>query len=129
MMIERKVRHLPVVDGRGTLIGIIADRDLRSLALGWTAEPYLSVAARRRLRGIEATLETLRIKEVMTSDPVTTRPDMALSQAAALMLERHVGSLPVVDDGKLVGIITDRDAVKALTVQVPALKYAAESLW
>jgi acetoin utilization protein AcuB len=129
VMIERKVRHLPVVDDRGGLIGIVTDRDLRSLAMEWAAEPYLSVAARRRLRGIEATLENLRIKEVMTRDPVTTRPDMALSQAAALLLERHVGSLPVVDDSKLVGIITDRDAVKALTVQVPALKYAAESLW
>jgi CBS domain-containing protein len=129
VMVEQKVRHLPVVDERGTVIGIITDRDLRSLALGWAAEPHLSVAARRRLRGIDATLENLRVKEVMTNNPTTTRPDMPLSQAAALMLEQHVGSLPVIDDDKLVGIITDRDAVKALSVQVPALKYAAESLW
>jgi predicted transcriptional regulator len=71
----------------------------------------------------------LRVKDVMTSNPVTTKPDMALSQAAALMLEQHIGSLPVIDSAKLVGIITDRDAVKALAVQVPALRYAAEALW
>jgi acetoin utilization protein AcuB len=128
VMVERKIRHLPVVDERGAVIGIITDRDLRSVALA-PAEPYLSAAARRRLRGIGAALENLRVKDVMTSNPITTRPDMALTQAAALMLEQHIGSLPVIDNGKLVGIITDRDAVKALAIQVPALKYAAESLW
>ena len=129
VMVERKIRHLPVVDERGAVIGIITDRDLRSVALAPAAEQYLSAAARRRLRGIGATLENLRVKDVMTCNPITTRPDMALSQAAALMLEQHIGSLPVIDNGKLVGIITDRDAVKALAIQVPALRYAAESLW
>lgn len=41
------------------------------------------------------------------------------------MLEQHVGSLPVIDNGKLVGIVTDRDAVKALATQVPALRRLA----
>ena len=58
----------------------------------------------------------------MTGNPVTTTPDVAVTQAAALMLERHVGSLPVIDNGALVGIVTDRDAVKALARQVPALR-------
>jgi acetoin utilization protein AcuB len=128
-MVERRIRHLPVVDEQGTVVGIITDRDLRSLALAPAAEPYLSAAARRRLRGVGATLENLRVKDVMTSNPFTTKPEMALSQAAALMLEQHIGSLPVIDSAKLVGIITDRDAVKALAVQVPALRYAAEALW
>jgi acetoin utilization protein AcuB len=129
VMVERKIRHLPVTDAQNAIIGIITDRDLRSVAMAQTAEPYLSMAARRRLRGIGAMLENLRVKDIMTSNPITTRPDIAVSQAAALMLEQHVGSLPVIDKDKLVGIITDRDAVKALAMQVPALKYAAESLW
>lgn len=58
----------------------------------------------------------------MTCNPVTTTPDTPLTQAAALMLERYVGSLLVVDHGTLIGIITDRDAVKALSRQVPALR-------
>jgi acetoin utilization protein AcuB len=129
VMVERKIRHLPVVDEQGAVVGIITDRDLRNVALAPAVEPYLSAAARRRLRGIGATLENLRVKDVMTGHAITTKPDMALSQAAALMLEQHIGSLPVIDNGKLVGIITDRDAVKALAIQVPALRYAAESLW
>jgi CBS domain-containing protein len=65
----------------------------------------------------------------LTGAQITTRPDMTVSQAAALMLEKHIGSLPVIENGTIVGILTDRDAVKALAAQVPALRHMAESLW
>jgi acetoin utilization protein AcuB len=129
VMVEHKIRHLPVVDERGGVVGIITDRDLRSAILAPELEQYLSEATRRRLRGIVGTLESLRVKDAMTCNPITTRPDMAVTQAAALMLEAHIGSLPVIENGKLVGIVTDRDAVKALAMHVPALKYVAEALW
>jgi acetoin utilization protein AcuB len=129
VMVEQKIRHLPVVDDRGAVVGIITDRDLRSAVLAPALEEYLSATARQRLRGIAATFENLRVKDVMTCNPITTSPDVSLAQAAALMLERHVGSLPVIEDGKLAGIITDRDAVKALAIRVPALKHAVEALW
>jgi acetoin utilization protein AcuB len=129
VMVERKVRHLPVVDAQGAVVGIITDRDLRNLAAAPAVEQYLSAAARRRLRSIGARLEALSVRDVMTRNPITTRPDLPVSQAAALMIESHVGSLPVIEKDRLVGIITDRDAVKALAAQVPALRYAAQSLW
>lgn len=77
----------------------------------------------------ERDFENLRVRDLMTRNPITTSPDVCLTQVAALMLEKHVGSLPVIENGKLAGIITDRDAVRALAIQVPALKYAAEALW
>ena len=129
VMVERKIRHLPVVDDLGAVVGIITDRDLRNITLAPVLEEYLSAAARRRLRGMAATFENLRVKDLMTCNPITTSPGVSVTQAAALMLERHVGSLPVIENGKLVGIITDRDAVRALAIQVPALKYAAQALW
>jgi len=129
VMVERKVRHLPVVDEKGAVVGIITDRDLRSAALAPALEQYLSKAAQRRLRGVGATLENLRVKDAMTRSPVTTKSDVPVTQAAALMLEAHIGSLPVVDDGKLVGIVTDRDAVKALAARVPALQRLPALLW
>lgn len=129
LMVDRKIRHLPVVDEHETVVGIVTDRDLRSAALAPALEEYLSEAARRRLRGIAATLEGLRVKDAMTCDPITTGPDAPVRQAAAVMLERHVGSLPVVENGKLIGIVTDRDAVKALAAQVPALERVTRSLW
>jgi CBS domain-containing protein len=129
VMAEHRIRHLPVVDERGALVGIVSDRDLRSAALAPALEEHLSIGARRRLRSIGTALENLRVKDAMTWNPVTTRPDIPLTQAAALMLERHVGSLPIVEDGALVGILTDRDAVRALAVQIPALSAIPASLW
>jgi CBS domain-containing protein len=127
VMVDRKIRHLPVIDAGGAVVGVITDRDLRSTALAPALEEYLSAAARRRLRGIGIALENIRVKNAMTCNPVTATPDMPVTQAAALMLERHVGSLLIVDKGALVGIVTDRDAVKALSSQVPALRYFARA--
>jgi acetoin utilization protein AcuB len=129
IMTEQKIRHLPVVDEQGVVIGIVTDRDLRSAALAPALEEHLSQEARRRLRGIGAALDDLRVKHAMTWHPITARPDMALTQAAALMLERNVGSLPVVDDATLIGILTERDALRALAGQVPALKPLPTALW
>ncbi len=129
VMVERKIRHLPVVDERGAVVGIITDRDLRSAALAPALEEHLSEAARRRLRGIAGALENLRVKDAMTWNPFTTEPDAPVSRAAAVMLEHRLGSLPVVEHGVLVGILTERDAVGALAAQVPALKRVPEFLW
>ena len=129
IMVDRKIRHLPVVNEQGAVVGIITDRDVRSAALAPALQEYLSEAARRRLRGIAATLESLRVKDAMTCNPATTSPEVSVRQAAAVMLERQVGSLPVIENGKLVGIVTDRDAVKALAAQMPALQRVTKSLW
>jgi CBS domain-containing protein len=129
VMVDRKIRHLPVVDEQGAVVGIITDRDLRSVALAPALEEYLSATARRRLRGIASTLENLQVRDAMTVNAITARPDMPVRQAAALMLEARVGSLPVIEHGKLVGIVTDRDAVKALAPNLPALQYVTERLW
>jgi acetoin utilization protein AcuB len=118
-MAARKIRHLPVVDAQGAVVGVVTDRDLRSVALAPALEEYLSESARRRLRSIGGALEDLTVRHAMTCNPITTRPGVSVPEAAALMLEHRVGSLPVVEDGKLVGIVTDRDAVKALARHVP----------
>ena len=72
----------------------------------------------------------MEVRDIMTRNPATIEPDTPVGTAIAVMVERKVRHLPVVDEqGAVIGIITDRDAVKAFAVQVPALKYAAESLW
>jgi CBS domain-containing protein len=128
-MADHKIRHLPVVDDGGAVVGIVTDRDLRSAAIAPALEGHLSAEARRRLRGVGLTLENLRVKNAMTWEPITTTPDMPLTQAAALMLEKRVGSLPVLHNGALVGIITERDALRALAAQVPAVGAIPTALW
>ena len=101
-----RIRHMPVVDDEDEelLVGVISQRDLfrgslaRALGYGTTQQQRL--------------IEMLLVKEVMTTDPVTTTPDTPLSAAAHLMFERKFGCLPVVDGGRLVGIITEGDFVR-----------------
>lgn len=126
----KKVRHLPVVDDDGQLVGIITDRDLRQAAFAPHLAEQLSLRAQRRLRGLTQAVEDLRVKDGMTWVVVTTHPEATLVHAAVIMFERRIGSLPVVDNGKLVGILTERDLLKALMREYRPPHFAPESfLW
>jgi acetoin utilization protein AcuB len=130
VMRTKELRHLPVVDEAGQLIGIITDRDLRHAAFGPAVAEYLSASPQRRLRGIGETLENLRVRDVMTWVVVTTSPDASIPHAALVMTERRVGSLPVVDNGKLVGMLTERDVLRALSRESGAPPFSLEGfLW
>jgi len=122
VMVERGFRHLPVADDAGRLVGMITDRDLRDAAFAPAIVEYLSPAARRRLRGLGETLESLRVRDVMTWDVVTIEPEAPVARAAALMFEGRFSSLPVVDHGRLVGIVTDHDVLRALAETLPAVR-------
>jgi CBS domain-containing protein len=104
LMRMERIRHLPVLDDDGTIVGIVSQRDLfrgalaRSMGYGEHAQQRL--------------LEQLQVKEVMTNEPVSIGPDARLREAAALMLERRIGCLPVVEDGRLVGILSESDFLR-----------------
>ena len=99
-----RVRHLPVVDDDGQLVvGIVSQRDLFRDALA-QALGYGRHAQRK-------ILDSLSVKEVMASDVVTTSLDTPLVEAARLLTDRKIGCLPVVDSGRLVGILTEGDFV------------------
>ncbi len=99
-----RVRHLPVLDDDGQLlVGIVTQRDLfrdaLAQALGYGRD------AQRKI------LDTLAVKDVMATEVVTIRPDASLAYAARLLTERKIGCLPVVENGRLVGILTEGDFV------------------
>jgi len=99
-----RVRHLPVLDDDGQeVVGIISERDLFREALARTLG--YGQHARRKL------VDTLSVKDVMTTDVVTIAPETPLAEAARVLMERKIGCLPVVKDGRLVGIITEGDFV------------------
>jgi acetoin utilization protein AcuB len=121
-MRDRDVRHLPVVDEQGGLVGMITDRDLRNAAFSPALAEYLSRGAQRRLRGLAQSLDDMRVRDAMTWAVVTTSPGAPLAQAAAIMAEGRFGSLPVVEGGKLIGLVTERDVLKALASTLPAVR-------
>lgn len=129
LMRTRRVRHLPVLDGAETLVGIVTDRDLRHAALAPALDEYLSIAAHRRLRQISETLGNLRVKDVMTWSVVTTGPEAPLTYAALIMFESRVGSLPVMEHGRLVGMLTEQDVLKALLLGGQLAEFSEGYMW
>ena len=104
LMRTRRLRHLPVLDDADRLVGIVTDRDLRQV--------ILDPAIQEQLGNVPKALNILAVKEVMTWGVVTTRPDIEIREAARLMHEQKLGALPVVDGGRVVGILTERDVIK-----------------
>jgi len=105
LMQDHSIRRLPVVD-EGVLVGIITLGDVRE------AEP--SDATSLSIFELNYLLAKLPVSDIMTSNPITVTPITTIARAAQLMLEHKVGGLPVVDRGKLVGIITESDIFRML---------------
>lgn len=103
--LQKKIRHFPVVDGAGRLVGVVTDRDLKRAL----PSPLLSLPDGER----EAIIERIPISKVMTKDPMTVAPDLPLAEAVRLLVTKKIGGLPVIENGTLVGIFTATDALRA----------------
>ena len=99
-MRDNGIRHLPVMDG-DKLTGVVARTDLLH------ASP--SVATTLSVFEINYLLANLHVREVMSSPPVTVSEDAPLEEAARVMVDRKIGCLPVMRDGRLVGLLTETD--------------------
>jgi acetoin utilization protein AcuB len=107
LMKEKRIRRIPIVNEGGKLVGIVSDRDLKDVSP--------SRATTLDIWELHAVLDKLKIVDIMTKKPVTVSPDTPIEKAAALMLEKRVEGLPVLDaKGTLVGILTEGDVFKAL---------------
>jgi acetoin utilization protein AcuB len=94
LMKRESIRHLPVVDQRMRLLGWITDADMRGVL-------------------IASMIEELTLEDVMIRKPLTVNPEMALEEAARILLDKRIGGLPIVENGVLTGIITVADILSA----------------
>ena len=93
-MHARDIRHLPVKDSKGELVGILSNRDL-----------YPVMGTRKA--------KSMQIRDLMSDEVFTVRPSSPACEITLLLLERKIGALPVVgEDGVLVGLITETDIVR-----------------
>lgn len=107
LMKEHGIRRVPVIDAQRRVIGIVSDRDVKD------ASP--SKATTLDMHELYYLLSELKVKDIMTPEPVTVNTSDTVERVALLMEEKSIGSLPVLDEeGKLAGIITDHDLFKVL---------------
>jgi acetoin utilization protein AcuB len=104
VMRQRQVRRLPVLDESGNMVGIVSESDL----LYASPSPVTSLS----IYEMHDLLTRLKVSELMAKDVITVTPDTPLEEAARIMADSKIGGLPVVEDGRLVGIITETDIFK-----------------
>jgi len=105
IMKMKRLRHLPVVE-EGRLVGMLTQRDLFHAAL--------STALNFGEKAQKEFLKTVVVKEVMTEEVLTIDPGADVKEAARLLIEHKIGCLPVVENGKLVGLVTETDLLRVI---------------
>ncbi len=106
LMDEEQVRRLLVVDDDGSLLGVVTAGDVREAM----PSPVSSLEPFER----KEALAEIPIEEMIDRDPITVHPDATIQEAADLMFSNKIGGLPVVEDGRLIGVITQSDLMRGL---------------
>ena len=94
LMLDNGIGSVPVIDDDGKMVGIVSKADFVTLAVG-------------------IAFDKITVKEIMTKDLTVVSPTERLVHARRLMIEDHVGRLPVLEDGELVGMLTSKDLMRA----------------
>lgn len=105
LMKRHSVRHLPILSG-GCLVGVLSDRDLRDYTPSFCTS--LDVYEMHYM------IAKLTVEDAMTPRPVSATPETSMARAGELMIKKKIGCLPVVSEGKVVGILTETDLIRAL---------------
>jgi acetoin utilization protein AcuB len=106
LMKEHKIRMLPVLQ-RGKLVGVVSDTDLKRASA--------SDATMLDVHEMLYLISKIKVKDIMTKDPLTVSPDCTVEETAELLMEHKISGVPVVDEGgKVVGVITRDDLFKVL---------------
>lgn len=104
LMDTHHIRHVPVVDRDGDLVGLVTQRDLARSVLG--AQDLLPLSVQQEI------LRRRSVREIMATEVETVEPDEELGTAAGMLLENKIGCRPVVEGEHLVGILTESDFVR-----------------
>jgi CBS domain-containing protein len=120
-LLEKGINGLPVVDDQGRVIGIICQSDLvrmqKSLplpSLFTLFDGFLPLSSSALLETEIKRIAASKVGDAMTAKVVTIPPDMTIDQIAALMVDKKFHTLPVTDNGRLVGVVGKKDVIKTI---------------
>ncbi|HEY3318602.1 MAG TPA: CBS domain-containing protein [Coriobacteriia bacterium] len=121
LMVEKRIGALPVLEG-DELIGLVTEGDLIMADVKVEFPTYIDLLSGfifyppsvRRFENELKKAVGAEVKDVMTRDPITVTAEMSVEDVATLMVDRDVSRLPVLEGGKLVGIISKSDIVRSL---------------
>lgn len=121
ILLEKRINGLPVVDPKGRLVGIICQSDLIAQqkrmpipSVFTLLDGLIPLKSSKDLDREMAKIAAIRVAQAMTENPVTVSPETTLEEIATLMVEKKFHTLPVVEEGKLVGVIGKEDVLRTL---------------
>ncbi|TIH12184.1 CBS domain-containing protein [Marinifilum sp. JC120] len=121
LMLEKHLNGLPVVDRDGKLVGVICQSDLvaqqKSISmpsLFTILDGFISFSSNEELEREVNKIAATKVEHAMTPNPITIDPDTGIEKIADLMVEKKFYTLPVVEEGKLVGVVGKEDVLKVL---------------
>lgn len=121
LLLEKRINGVPVVDEDGSLVGIICQSDLIAQqknipipSLFTLLDGFMPLTSLKRLDKEVEKIAAAQVAHAMTRNPETVGPETAIEDVAALMVDKSFHTLPVVEEGKLVGIVGKEDILKTL---------------
>lgn len=121
ILIEKRINGLPVVNESGKLVGVICQSDIIAQqkkmplpSIFTFLDGYIALSSIKQLEKEVRKIAASTVGEAMSANPVTVKPDSTLETVAALMVDRNFHTLPVVSEGRLVGILGKEDLLRTL---------------
>ena len=121
LLLENRINGVPVTDETGKLVGILCQSDLIAQQKKFPIPSFFTLLnglipliSKKQIEKQIRKIAAITVAQAMTPNPVTVQPDMNIEEVAALMVDRNFHSIPVVDEGELVGIVGKEDMLRTL---------------
>jgi CBS-domain-containing membrane protein len=121
LLLENRINGVPVTDERGKLVGVLCQSDLIAQQKKLPIPSFFTLLnglipliSKKQLEKQVRKIAAITVAQAMTPNPVTVQPDMNIEEVATLMVDRNFHTIPVVDEGELVGIVGKEDMLRTL---------------
>ena len=121
ILLENRINGAPVMDETGKLVGILCQSDLIAQQKKLPIPSFFTfldglipLTSMKQIEKQVRKIVAITVAQAMTPNPVTVQPDMNIEEVAALMVDHNFHTLPVVDEGELVGIVGKEDMLRTL---------------